>query len=155
MHWSQIKQNTCFKQDEAIFTLNDISMSLKLEHFTYSGSNISSTESDVNICIGKAWNPIERLSTDYKAAESVCWVYRFNRKLSPKQSFLTSSYKYLSSQYFWFTWSLWGCPRGVMVKAMDCGIVVSEFLLQSHYYVNFRANNLGKGMNPLILPAMG
>ena len=24
-----------------------------------------------------------------------------------------------------------GCPRGVMVKAMDCGIVVSEFELQS------------------------
>ena len=48
-----------------------------------------------------------------------------------------------------------GCPRGVMVKAMDCGIVVSEFVLQSHYYVHFRANTLGKGMNPLILPAMG
>ncbi len=26
-----------------------------------------------------------------------------------------------------------GCPRGVMVKAMDCGIVVSEFELQSRY----------------------
>ena len=48
-----------------------------------------------------------------------------------------------------------GCPRGVMVKAMDCGIVVSEFELQSRYYVHFRANTLGKGMNPLILPAMG
>ena len=48
-----------------------------------------------------------------------------------------------------------GYPRGVMVKAMDCGIVVSEFVLQSRYYVHFRANTLGKGMNPLILPAMG
>ena len=48
-----------------------------------------------------------------------------------------------------------GCPRGVMVKAMDCGIVVREFVLQSRYYVDFRANTLGKGMNPLILPAMG
>ena len=48
-----------------------------------------------------------------------------------------------------------GCPRGVMVKAMDCGIVVSEFEHQSRYYVHFRANTLGKGMNPLILPAMG
>ena len=44
-----------------------------------------------------------------------------------------------------------GCPRGVMVKAMDCGIVVREFVLQFH----FRENTLGKGMNPLILPAMG
>ena len=49
-----------------------------------------------------------------------------------------------------------GCPRGVMVKAMHCGIVVREFVLQSRYYVHFRANILGKGMNPLILPpAMG
>ena len=47
---------------------------------------------------------------------------------------------------------LWGCPRGVMVKAMNCGIVVREFVLQSRYYVHFRANTLGKGMNPLILP---
>ena len=54
--------------------------------------------------------------------------------------------------------SLWckGCPCGVMVKAMNCGIVVREFVLQSRYYVHFRANTLGKGMNPLILPpAMG
>ena len=48
-----------------------------------------------------------------------------------------------------------GCPRGVMVKAMDCGIVVSESVLQLRYYVHFRTNTLGKGMNPLILPAMG
>ena len=49
-----------------------------------------------------------------------------------------------------------GCPRGVMVKAMNCGIVVSEFVFQSRYYVHFRANTLGKGMNPLTLPpAMG
>ena len=47
-----------------------------------------------------------------------------------------------------------GCPRGVMVKAMDCGIIVSEFVLQLHYYVHFRANTFGKGMKPLILPAM-
>ena len=50
---------------------------------------------------------------------------------------------------------MWGCPRGVMVKAMDCKIVESEFALQSRYYVHFRANTLGKGMNPPILPAMG
>ena len=49
-----------------------------------------------------------------------------------------------------------GCPpRGVMGKAMDCGIVVREFVLQSRYYVHFRANTLGKGLDPVILPAMG
>ena len=47
-----------------------------------------------------------------------------------------------------------GCPCGVMVKAMDCRIVVSEFELQLRYYGHFRANTLGKGMNPFILPAM-
>ena len=44
--------------------------------------------------------------------------------------------------------------RGVMVKAMDCEIVVNEFELQSRYYVHFLTNTLGKGLNPLILPAM-
>ena len=48
-----------------------------------------------------------------------------------------------------------GCPRGVMVKVMDCRIVVCEFVLQSRYYVHFRATTLGKGINLLILPAMG
>ena len=48
-----------------------------------------------------------------------------------------------------------GFSLGEMVKAMDCGIVASEFVLQSRYYVHFRANTLGKDMNPLILPAMG
>ena len=48
-----------------------------------------------------------------------------------------------------------GCPRCVMVKTIDCGIVAREFELQSRYYVHFRTNILEKGMNPLILPAMG
>ena len=47
-----------------------------------------------------------------------------------------------------------GCPHGVMVKAMNCGIVVSELVLQSRYYVHIRANTLGKGMNPRILPSV-
>ena len=56
----------------------------------------------------------------------------------------------ISNQREPFSHSLQGCPRGVMVKAMDCGIVVREFVLQSRYYVHFRENTLGKGMNPLI-----
>ena len=38
-----------------------------------------------------------------------------------------------------------GCPRGVMDKAMDCRIVEREFVLQSRYYVYFRANTLPLG----------
>ena len=48
-----------------------------------------------------------------------------------------------------------GCPRVVMVKAMDCGIVERVFVLQSRYYVHFRASPLGKFINPLTYPAMG
>ena len=42
-----------------------------------------------------------------------------------------------------------------MVTTLDYRIVVSEFEIQSPYCVHFQANTLGKGMNPLILPAMG
>ena len=41
-----------------------------------------------------------------------------------------------------------GYHRGVMVKAMDGGNVVNEFVLQWRYYVHFRTNTLGKCMNP-------
>ena len=41
-----------------------------------------------------------------------------------------------------------------MVKALDYEIVVSKFELLSRYYVHFQTNTVGKGMNPLILPAM-
>ena len=47
-----------------------------------------------------------------------------------------------------------GGPRDVMVKAMDCRILLSEFVLQSGYYVHIRTNTLGKGMILLNLPAM-
>ena len=42
-----------------------------------------------------------------------------------------------------------------MVKAMDCGIIVSEYVLPLCNYVYFRANTIGKGVNHLILPAVG
>ena len=42
-----------------------------------------------------------------------------------------------------------------MVKAMDYGILISEFVLQSHYYIHFRANTLGEGMNPSYPPSYG
>ena len=56
---------------------------------------------------------------------------------------------------FFLTKSPKRVPHGVMVKALNCEIVVSEFALQSRYYVYFRTNTLGKDMNPLILPAIG
>ena len=47
------------------------------------------------------------------------------------------------------------CPRGIIVKALECRIVVSKFKFQLRYYIHFWTNTLGKGMNPLILSAMG
>ena len=79
------------------------------------------------------------------------------------QVFLSITINYMiSSNYFYliivicfvYRW-FQGGPCGVMIKAMDCGIVVSEFELQSLYYVHFWINTLGKGMNPLILQGMG
>ena len=48
-----------------------------------------------------------------------------------------------------------GCPCGVMVKVMDCGIVISKDRTPVALLRSLSANTLGKGMNPLILPAMG
>ena len=42
----------CFKQDRAIFTLNDKPLKL-VDYFIYLGSNISFTENDNNIRIGR------------------------------------------------------------------------------------------------------
>ena len=82
-----------------------------------------------------------------KAAQDLLDQCIFQQMVDSKQD--TSTFEKLKTY-------LIGCPRGVMVKAMNCGIVVREFVLQSRYYVHFRANTLGKGMNPLILPpAMG
>ena len=43
----------CLKQDGAIYSSND--KHLKLVDFIYHGSNISSTENNANIHIGKVW----------------------------------------------------------------------------------------------------
>ena len=42
----------------------------------------------------------------------------------------------------------------VMFKALDFGIVVREFELQSCNYIHFWTNTLWKGMNTLILLSM-
>ena len=41
----------------------------------------------------------------------------------------------------------------VWCVGLDCKIVVSEVKLQPNYYVHFRANTIGKGMDSLIHPS--
>ena len=43
-----------------------------------------------------------------------------------------------------------GSPRRVMVNKLDYNIVVSEFELQSYYYVHFRTFTIGKRTNSFI-----
>ena len=50
----------CFHQDDTISSLNDKPLKL-VDQITYLGSHILSTESNVSICIGKAWTAIDRL----------------------------------------------------------------------------------------------
>ena len=49
-----------FKQKVTIFTLSGKPLKW-VDQFTYLGSNISSTESDINICLVKVWSTIDRL----------------------------------------------------------------------------------------------
>ena len=41
-----------------------------------------------------------------------------------------------------------------MADVLDCNIVISEFELQLHYYVQFLSNILKKGMNSIIIPVI-
>ena len=50
----------CFKQDEAIFPLSGKPLKF-VDQPTYLSRNISSAESGVNICTGKAWTAIDKL----------------------------------------------------------------------------------------------
>ena len=50
----------CFNQTGNIFTLNGSSLKL-VDMFTYLGSSVSSTETDIDMRLAKAWRAIERL----------------------------------------------------------------------------------------------
>ena len=47
------------------------------------------------------------------------------------------------------------CFRGVKAKVMDRWIVVSEFELQSHYYVHFQTNTVWERYEPPYPPSYG
>ena len=42
-----------------------------------------------------------------------------------------------------------------MAKVLDCGLEVSEFELQSGYYIHFQINSLGEKHRPPDPPARG
>ena len=56
----------CFNQRGDISTLNGSSLKL-VDKFTYLGSSVSSTETDINMWLAKAWTAIDRLSVIWKS----------------------------------------------------------------------------------------
>ena len=56
----------CFNQKGTISALNSGSLKL-LDKFTYLGCRVSSTESDINTCLAKAWTAIDRQSIIWKS----------------------------------------------------------------------------------------
>ena len=56
----------CFNQRGDISTLNGSSLKL-VDKFTYLGSSVSSTETDINTQLAKAWTAIDSLSVIWKS----------------------------------------------------------------------------------------
>ena len=56
----------CFNQTGDISTLNGSSLKL-VDKFTYQGSSVSSTETDIDMLLTKAWAAINRLSFIWKS----------------------------------------------------------------------------------------
>ena len=59
-------ENMCFNQTGDISTLNSSSLKL-VDKFTYLGSSVSSTETDIDMRLTKAWTAINRLSVIWKS----------------------------------------------------------------------------------------
>ena len=56
----------CFNQRSDISTLNGSSLKL-MDKFTYPGSSVSSTETDINTRLAKTWTALDRLSVIWKS----------------------------------------------------------------------------------------
>ena len=56
----------CFNQTDVISTLNGSTLKLA-DKFTYVGSSVSSTKTDINIRLANAWTAIDRLSVIWKS----------------------------------------------------------------------------------------
>ena len=59
----------CFNQIGDISTLNSSSLS-RVDKFTYLGSSVSSSDTDINTRLGKTWTAIDRLLVIWKSVSS-------------------------------------------------------------------------------------
>ena len=83
----------CFNQTGDISTLNGSTLKL-VDKFTYLGSSVSSTETDINMRLAKVWTAIDRLS--------VIWKSDLTDKM--KRSFFQV---------------LYGCPTWMLTKRLE------------------------------------
>ena len=89
----------CFNQTGNISTLNSSSLKL-VDKFTYVGSSVSSTETDIDTQITKAWTAINRLSVIWK-------------------SDLTDKMKCSFFQAVILSILLYGCTKWMLTKRME------------------------------------
>ena len=67
LHVNALKtEYMCYNQTGDISTLDGTSLKL-VDKFTYQGSNVSSTEKDIDMRLTKAWTSINRLSIIWKS----------------------------------------------------------------------------------------
>ena len=88
------KQYMCFNQAGDIFTLNGSPLKL-VDKFTYRGSSVSLTETDINMQLAKVWTVINSLL--------VIWKSDMTDKI--KRSFFQTAVM-LILLYGWTTWIL-------------------------------------------------
>ena len=89
----------CFNQTGDIFTLNGSSLKL-VDEFTYLGSSVSSTETDINTRLAKAWTAIDRIS--------VIWMSGLTDKM--KRNFFQATLVSIL---------LYGCTTWSLTKRME------------------------------------
>ena len=73
----------CFNQRGDISTLNGSSLKL-VDKFTYLRSSVSSTDTDIDTRLAKAWTAFDRLSIGYRSYGSQTWPIKWSA-VSSKQ----------------------------------------------------------------------
>ena len=96
---AQKTEYMCFNQTGDISTLNGSSLKL-VDKFAYLGSSVSSTKTDINMGLTKAWTPINRLSVIWK-------------------SDLTNKMKHSFFQAAVMSILLYGCTTWTLTKCME------------------------------------
>ena len=97
----------CFNQTGDISTLNSSSLKL-VDKFTYLGSSVSSTETDINMRIAKVWTAIDKPNPNPADRLSIIWKSDLTDKI--KRSFFQAAVVSIL---------LYGCTTWTPTKRME------------------------------------